>query len=116
MRTNYQWSKEDDALVVIREVEGKVAAVVLVTVHEKHLMIEMLARNKLHPYRGSAGDLIYLVEKILAPHFRKQEVRLEAMQDVVPYYSGRGYEAYGKRYNDDDWGNLFPMRKRLGSS
>ncbi len=112
----YQWSLEDNSLVIIREIEGKIAAVALVTIHDDYVMLEMLVRNKLHSYSGSAGDLVILVEKLIAPHYRKKQVRLEAMKDVVQYYSGRRYMIYGKSYADADWGELTPMEKRLDSS
>ncbi len=112
----YQWSQDPDSLVIIREIEEKIAAVVLVTVHDDYLMVEMLVRNKLHSYRGAAGDLVILVERLIAPYYGKSQVRLEAMSQVVTYYRSRGYEIFGKPYNDDNWGELTPMRKRLGSS
>lgn len=112
----YQWSLEPNSLVIIREVEEKIAAVAHVTIHEDHVMLEMLVRNKLHSYHGSAGDLVVLVEKLISPHYGKKQVRLEAMEHIVKYYSGRGYEVYGKSYRDVTWGDLTPMKKRLNSS
>lgn len=112
----YQWSLEPNSLVVLREVEEKIAAVAHVTIHDNHVMLEMLVRNKIHSYNGSAGDLVILVEKLIAPHYGKNEIRLEALNHIVSYYGTRGYEIYGKSYRDDDWGDLTPMRKRLGSS
>ncbi|MGI0069092.1 MAG: hypothetical protein ACREAN_02425 [Nitrosopumilaceae archaeon] len=73
----------------------------------------MLARNKLNSYHGFAGDLVILVERLIAPHYRKKEIRLEAMEHIIKYYSGRGYEIYGRPYRDVIWGELTPMRKRL---
>lgn len=112
----YQWSLESHSLVIIREVEEKIAAVAHVTIHEDHVMLEMLVRNKLHSYHGSAGDLVVLVEKLIAQHYEKKQVRLEAMEHTVKYYSGRGYKIYSKPYRDVTWGDLTPMKKRLDSS
>lgn len=112
----YQWSLEDNSLVIIREIEGNVAAVALVMIHDDYVMLEMLVRNKLHSYSGSAGDLVILVEKLIAPYYGKKEVRLEAMEHVVRYYSDRRYKIYGKPYHDINWGDLTPMKKRLDSS
>ena len=111
----YDWSLEEDSLVVLREVEEKIAAVALVTIHDDHLLLEMLVRNKLYPYQGSAGDLVIVVEKLIAPHYGKKEIRLEAMDHVVEYYVGRGYEIYHRPYKDAVWGKLTPMRKQLPS-
>ncbi|NHI02325.1 hypothetical protein DYY67_2007 [Candidatus Nitrosotalea sp. TS] len=112
----YQWSLEPNSLVVLREVEEKIAAVAHVTIHDDHVMLEMLVRNKIHSYHGSAGDLVILVEKLIAPHYGKNEIRLEALNHIVSYYGTRGYEIYGKSYRDVTWEDLTPMRKRLGSS
>ncbi|MGI0060044.1 MAG: hypothetical protein ACREBJ_09780 [Nitrosotalea sp.] len=112
----YQWSLEDNSLVIIREVEGKISAVAHVMIHGDYVMLEMLVRNKLHSYSGSAGDLVILVEKLIAPHYGKKQVRLEAMEHIISYYVGRRYEIHGKPYHDADWGDLTPMKKRLGSS
>lgn len=60
--------------------------------------------------------MVILVEKLIAPHYGKNEIRLEALNHIVSYYGTRGYEIYDKSYHDDDWGGLTPMRKRLGSS
>lgn len=38
----YQWSLEPNSLVVLREVEEKIAAVAHVTIHHDHVMLEML--------------------------------------------------------------------------
>jgi uncharacterized protein with PhoU and TrkA domain len=112
----YQWSLEPNSLVIIREVEEKISAVAHVTIHEDHVMLEMLVRNKLHSYHGSAGDLVVLVEKMISLHYGKKQVCLEAMEHIVKYYSGRGYKIYGKSYSDVTWGDLTPMKKQLNSS
>ncbi|MBI5378199.1 MAG: hypothetical protein HZA82_06200 [Thaumarchaeota archaeon] len=111
----YRWSLDDNSLVIIREVEGNIAAIARVTIHDDYVMLEMLIRNKIHSYSGSAGDLVILIEKKIAPYYEKKEVRLEAMKHTVSYYSGRKYEIYGKPYSDADWGDLTPMKKRLDS-
>lgn len=112
----YQWSLEYNSLVIIREIEGRIAAVALVMIHDDYVMLEMLVRNKIYSYSGSAGDLVILVEKLIAPYYGKKEVRLEAMEHIIPYYSGIRYKIYGKPYYDINWGDLTPMKKRLDSS
>ena len=111
----YEWSRQKDSLVIIREIEGSIAAVVHLRIKEEYIVIEMLARNKLLQYKGAAGDLLLLVEKLVARHYRKEEIRLESMKDVVSYYNDKGYEKYGEPYHDPQWGLLTPMVKRLTS-
>lgn len=56
LRQYYEWSLEPDALVIVREVEAQVAGVQYLTVHGGHIMLEMLARNKLLQYPGAGGS------------------------------------------------------------
>ena len=110
----FRWSQENDSLVIVREIEGKVAGVVYLTVHESYIMIEMLARNKLLAYPGAGSNLIRLVEKSVAPQLGIREVRLHAMPHIVDHYDNvLGYEEYGNQYADKEWGELTPKRKLL---
>jgi len=110
----FKWSRDPNSLVIVREIEGKVAGVIFLTVHPRHIMLEMLARNKLLDYRGVGGDLVRVVERVVAPQLGITEIRMEALQHVVSYYDGElGYEEYGKPYQDSEWGLLTPKRKLL---
>lgn len=114
LRQYYEWSLEPDALVIVREVEGKVAGVQYLTVRSGHIMLEMLARNKLLQYPGAGGDLVRVVERIVAPQLGITEIRMEALQHVVRYYDDvLRYEEYGTPYRDPEWGLLTPKRKLL---
>jgi hypothetical protein len=79
------------------------------------LTIERLARDLDHGYKGIGGELLLVVEKELAPHFRAGEIHLEAMNEaLMKFYRDRfGFETSGPRVRDPDWGWLYPMRKRL---
>lgn len=110
----YEWSLEPDALVIVREVEGHLAGVQFITVHRGYLMLEMLARNKLLDYPGAGGDLVRVVERVVAPQLGILEIRMEALQHVVRYYDDvLGYEESGRSYRDPEWGLLTPKRKLL---
>jgi hypothetical protein len=110
----FKWSRDPNSLVIVREIEGKVAGVIFLTVHPRHIMLEMLARNKLLDYRGVGGDLVRVVERVVAPQLGITEIRMEALQHVVSYYDGElGYEEYDKPYQDSEWGLLTPKRKLL---
>lgn len=111
----YKWSLEENSLVIVREIEGNIAGMLYLTIHDDHIMIEMVVRNKLHvSSRGSGGDLIKVVETIIARRYNKKEIRLEAMEQVVDYYeTSLRYEKYDQSYNDNDWGMLTPMKKQL---
>jgi len=110
----YRWSLESSALVIVREIEGQVAGVQYLTVHPDHIMLEMLARNKLLSYVGTGGDLVRVVERVVAPQLGITEIRMEALQEVVSYYDDTlGYEEYTTPYVYPEWGLLTPKRKML---
>ena len=110
----YHWSLEPDSLVIVREVEGTVVGVLQLIVHRNYLIIERVAKNKLLNYPAVGQNLIRVVELYVAPQLKIREVRLEALQELVPYYDDRlGYEEYGTAYYDNEWGDLTPKRKFL---
>lgn len=110
----FRWSKQHDSYVVIREIGGMIVAVMHFTVHHTYVVLEMLARNKAYGHPGAAGDLVRLLEWRLAPLFGVQEIRMEAMAQVVRYYDDvLGYVHYGEPFEDSDWGVLTPKKKRL---
>ena len=110
----FMWSKDDDSLVIVREVDGRNAGVVYLTVHESHIMVEMLARNKLLDYPGAGSNLLRVIENEVAPQLGIHEVKLEALPHVVSHYDTvLGYEEYENTYIDKEWGELTPKRKLL---
>jgi hypothetical protein len=114
LRQYYEWGLEPDALVIIREVEGQVAGVQYLTVRSGYIMLEMLARNKLLQHPGAGGDLVRVVERVLAPQLGIYEIRMEALHHVIRYYDDvLGYEEMGKSYRDPEGGLLTPKRKLL---
>ena len=113
----YCWSLEADSLVIVQDVEGSLVGVLQLTIHKNYLTIEMVARNKLFNYPGVGLNLIKVVELYVAPQLRIREVRLEALQELVPYYDDTlGYHEYIAAYYDEAWGYLTPKRKFLASA
>jgi hypothetical protein len=114
LKDYFEWSLDSNSLVIVREIEGKVAGVLYLTVRPGYIMIEMLARNKLLDYPGVGGDLVRVVERVVAPRLGITEIRVEALPDVVSYYDKTlGYEECGEPYQDSEWGSLTPKRKLL---
>ncbi|MDE1831868.1 MAG: hypothetical protein KGI02_05790 [Thaumarchaeota archaeon] len=111
----YRWSLEENSHVIVREIDGNISAVLYLSIHDDHIMIEMVVRNKeLVSSKGSGVDLIKAVETIIARYYEKNEIRLESMEQVADYYAKfLKYEKYGEPYKDPDWGLLVPMKKLL---
>ena len=111
----YEWSLDDDALVIVRERSGQLAAIVCARARQDHLMIEMVGRNKLLGLPGVGAELVALLETHIAPKLGIHEVRLEARPGLVPYYDDvLGYEEYDAEVEDKGWPEkLTPKRKRV---
>lgn len=70
----YGWSIEANSHVIVREIDENITAVLYLTMHDDHIMIEMVVRNKDSTYsKGSGGDLIKAVETIIARYYGKRE-------------------------------------------
>lgn len=108
-------SKREDAVVIVKEVDGAVLGVALVLVEGNSLTVERLARDLDHGYKGIGGELLLVVEMEVAPHFGAPEIRLEAINEpLMKFYRDRfGFEPSGPRTSDAEWGWLYPMRKKL---
>ncbi|MHB9161320.1 MAG: hypothetical protein ACYC6W_10640 [Nitrosotalea sp.] len=98
----YEWSLEENSHVIVREIDENISAVLYLTLHDDHIMIEMAVRNKeFVSSKGSGGDLIKAVETVIARYYGKKEIRLEAMEQVADYYTKfLKYEKYDKPYKD----------------
>lgn len=110
-----EWGLEDDALVIVREMAGELAAIICARARRDHLMIEMVGRNKLLPFAGTGEDLVVLLEEVIAPALGLRELRLESRPGLVPYYDDDlGFEEYTAEVEDDAWPEkLTPKRKRV---
>lgn len=108
-------SREPGHFVVVKEVHGIVVGVVLGIVAGKTLVIERLARDLDHGYRGVGGELVLVVEKVIAPRYDVDEMKLEAINEaLVTFYKERfGFARDGPRIRDERWGWLYPMKKKL---
>ena len=110
----YSWSLDPGALVIVREVETAIAGVVYLTVYQSHIMVEMLARNKLLNYPGVGANLLRVIERSVAQQLSIHEIRIEALSGLVNYYDNTlNYEECGSKYWDKEWGELTPKLKRL---
>ena len=113
----YEASRRADSYVILRLMGSRIAAALLMVVHPEHIELAMLVRNQRYPeYKGAGGDLVRLIETVVAPQLGKTELRMEALdrKPLVRYYDDvLRYQEYAERYVDPEWGSLVPKRKFL---
>lgn len=113
LRDYFQWSVLPNDLVILYEIEGKLAGIIEISIHDDHIAIEMLGRNILVQATGVGTKLMSLVENI-ARQLGRREIRLEALDSVVEWYDGvLGYEEYSDVFLDSEFGRLTPKRKSI---
>jgi N-acetylglutamate synthase-like GNAT family acetyltransferase len=113
LRDYYQWNLLPNDLVILYEMEGHFAGIIEITIHDDHIMIEMVGRNVLVAAKGVGTKLMSLVENI-ARQLGIEEIRLESLDSVVEWYDGSlGYEEYTEASYDADFGRLTPKRKLI---
>jgi hypothetical protein len=111
----FEWGRGPESASIVREVEGRIAAVVCITLAGDILEIDMLARNKLLPHPGTGAALVMMLEAEIAPVLGVQELRLESRPGLVDYYDNDlEFEEYSGEVKDVDWPEkLTPKRKRV---
>jgi len=113
LRDYFQWSLLPNDLVILYEIDGKLAGIVEMTVHTDYIEIEMLGRNILVDATGVGTKLMSFVENI-ARQLGRREIRLEALDSVVEWYDAvLGYEEYSDAVHDYEFGRLTPKRKSI---
>ena len=56
--------------------------------------------------------MLILAEKI-ALKYGFREIQLEAVENKVRFYEDLGYKEYREMFCDYEWGNLYPMQKKI---
>lgn len=99
-------------LVVVRVVDGKVAALAYLVVGDTFVTIEHFRRSGLFR-SGAATPLLAEVEDVARQRGRR-ELRLEALHErLQEYYEGEGFDVAGPAVDDGDFGRLIRMRKAV---
>ena len=116
----YDWSREDNNIVIVKESHnGGIDGVVMFHLdpsieHPERIVIEMLARNYASPdSSGSGYDLLRVVENNVAKSLQVQRIDIEAVKNLEGYYNSLGYEKTGENYYDSSWKEIVNMTKRV---
>ena len=83
-----------------------------------HFYLNLIENNEIHEKEcdeiNPASKLIAFTENI-AKSLGHTEIRLNALEQLVPYYKDLGYSETGKTENDNVYGLLVEMQKSLSS-
>ncbi len=109
----YNDSLYDNYLVVKTENNIPVGVIEIIT-YEKFI-IEMIEVDIIRQRTGIGTSMIIKAESI-AKQLNFNEIYLEALENKVEFYKSRGFEIYAEPYYDEDWGLLFPMKKKIDNN
>lgn len=118
----FVWGSQSNSMSIVKQVmlndgTAVIAAVAFLTIHEDYVKVEMIARNRLPEYeafKGSGFDLLLFGEQNVARANGFHEVRLQAIAGMPEQYKKKGYvEIPGASFNDEKWGLLTTMVKRV---
>ena len=79
-----------------------------------HVLVDLIARNKLFVESERVGTKLMRLAEDIARQTGRPEVRLESVETAVGFYDDKlGYEEYEQTYEDDEYGELTPKRKKI---
>lgn len=113
LRDYHRWSLLPNDLVVLYEIDVRIAGIIEMRINLDHIVVDMVGSNALVQAAGVGTKLMSLAE-----NFAKQlaigEIRLDSLDDVVSWYRLSGYAQYADRYYDAELGCwLTPMKKLI---
>jgi hypothetical protein len=113
LRDYYRWSLLPNDLVVLYEIDRRIAGIIELRVNENHIMVDMVGSNVLVQAPGVGTKLMSLAENF-ARQLAIGEIRLDSLDDVVSWYGSFGYAQYADRCYDAELGCwLTPMKKLI---
>jgi len=111
LRDYHLWSLLPNDLVVIYEIDVRIAGIIELRINEDHIVVDMVGRNALVQASGVGTKLMSLAENF-ARQLAISEIRLDSLDDVVSWYGSFGYARSADRYYDAELGCwLTPMKK-----
>ena len=107
----YNDSLYDNYLVIVKTEKNIPVGVIEIIIDEK-FTIEMVEVDITKQGTGIGTSMIIKAESI-AKQLNLKDIYLEAVENKVDFYKSRGFEIYAEPYYDEDWGLLFPMKKKI---
>ena len=107
----YNDSLYDNYLVVVKTEKSIPVGVIEIIMDEK-FTIEIIEVDVTRQGTGTGTSMMIKAESI-AKQLNFKEIYLEAVENKVEFYKSRGFEIYADPYYDEDWGLLFPMKKKI---
>lgn len=104
--------------VFVYEFEGKILCVLVFDDKGDHFYLNLIENNEIYE---NECDEINPAPKILryVEEFSKSlghiKIRLDSIEQIVPYYEALGYSSMGRTESHDVYGILIKMSKSLGS-
>ena len=113
----YEWSKEQDNIVIIKKSSGRGIEGIAGFRIEKRpkygrvLNLEMLSRNSLVSSGGNVTKgLVDVAVRWLAPQLQVSTLLVESIEDLKDFYSEIGFRETGEKFYDEYWGDIFIMK------
>jgi ribosomal protein S18 acetylase RimI-like enzyme len=107
----YNDSLNDDYLVVVKAEKNIPVGVIEIIIDDK-FTVEMVAVDITKQGLGIGTAMMIKAESI-AKQLNFKEIYLEAVENKVEFYKNLGFEIYAEPHEENGWGWLFPMKKKI---
>jgi hypothetical protein len=108
----------DTRHIFVYDFRGKIICVLAFDDKGDHFYLNLIENNEIYEKEcdeiNPAPKLIRFIENI-AKSFGHIEIRLNALEQLVPYYKELGYSTTSKTEKNNDYGLLVEMQKLLSS-
>ena len=114
LRDHYDWSLGPGRYAFVYKSGGSVLGLLRLELFNDHVLVDLIARNKLFVESERVGTKLMRLAEDIARQTGRPEVRLESVETAVGFYDDKlGYEEYEQTYEDDEYGELTPKRKKI---
>jgi hypothetical protein len=104
--------------VFVYEFEGKILCILVFDDKGDHFYLNLIENNEIYEMEcdeiNPASKLIRYVEKV-SKSLGYDKIRLDALEQLVPYYEELGYSPINETYYHKDYGLLVKMKKLLSA-
>lgn len=116
--SDFYGHNNEDRHVFVYDFEGSIICVLVFDDMDNHFYLNLIENNEIYEKEcdeiNPAPKIIRFTENV-AKSLGHTEIKLDALEQLVPYYTKLGYSSTGRIKNDRAYGLLVEMRKSLGS-